>query len=134
MHDDDEDRAVILRRRQRFIAIALSGLTSAVGCDEPPVPAADPIEAAQIAEPADTLEGVEDEPHEPTEEPDPAPLHVPSEPDPAEVAHAEEQKRRQRRRPVTPPRVCLSRPRVCLSPISPMVCLFQKPSDPDDID
>ncbi|MEM9452825.1 MAG: hypothetical protein AAGF11_01515 [Myxococcota bacterium] len=33
-HHDDPDRAAILARRQRFIALALSGLTTA-GCDKP---------------------------------------------------------------------------------------------------
>jgi hypothetical protein len=34
-HGDDPDRAAILARRQRFIALALSGLASATACEKP---------------------------------------------------------------------------------------------------
>lgn len=41
--DEDPDRAAILARRRRFIAIALSGLTvGATGCPEPAQPATPP--------------------------------------------------------------------------------------------
>ena len=34
-HGDDPDRAAILARRQRFIALALSGLATATACEKP---------------------------------------------------------------------------------------------------
>lgn len=123
MHDD-EDRAAILRRRQRFIFLALSGLTGAAGCEEPAPPAA-------------TAEVVREEPI--VEEPAPPPaaeseatveelaVAEADEPyvvDPAEVRHAEEAKRRAQR-----PQVCLSIRRPCLSP-RPQVCLTRLPLKP----
>lgn len=38
MADDDEDRAAILARRNRLIAVALSGIGATVGCSEPAPP------------------------------------------------------------------------------------------------
>lgn len=142
MNDDDEDRAAILRRRRQLIALALSGLTSAAGCDEPAPPEPAAVETvAEQEEPA----AVELE-----EAPEPAPVEeeppAPYEPDPAEVQHAEDAKRRWRERQA-PPRVCLSvRPQVCLTRIpsrhvrpqvclseAPVVCLSFRPTDdPDD--
>jgi hypothetical protein len=134
MNDDDEDRAAILRRRQRFIFLALSGLTGAAGCEEPAPPmsvpevvreqpiAVDEPEAAP-AEARDEVASSEAEAPEPDE-----PYVV----DPAEVRHAEEAKRRAQR-----PQVCLSIRRPCLSP-PPQVCLspmrdpWNKGGGPDD--
>ena len=132
---DDEDRAAILRRRQRFIFRALTGLTGAAGCEEaapthglPEVVREEPV--------------VDEEPEAPTEAsdefavseadlppPEPDPPYVA---DPAEVRHAEDAKRRAQR-----PQVCLSIRRPCLSP-PPQVCLspmrdpWNKGGGPDD--
>lgn len=45
--DHDPDRAAILARRKRFIAIALSGLTSGVGCAQPCLSIAQPNEGGE---------------------------------------------------------------------------------------
>lgn len=58
-HEDDPDRAAILARRQRFIALALSGL--ATGCTAPPRP--EPC--LNVAQPH--------EPEEPTKQPEAQP-------------------------------------------------------------
>jgi hypothetical protein len=44
-HGDDPDRAAILARRQRFIAIALSGLATATACDKPKADPSTPKDA-----------------------------------------------------------------------------------------
>jgi hypothetical protein len=118
---DESDRAAILRRRQRFIFLALSGLTGAAGCDEP----APPVSVPEVVreQPAGDEEP-EVVPTEASEEvavseaelPPPAP-DEPYVVDPAEVRHAEEAKRRAQR-----PQACLSIRRPCLSP-PPQVCL-----------
>lgn len=45
--DHDPDRAAILARRKRFIGIALSGLTSGVGCAQPCLSIAQPNEGGE---------------------------------------------------------------------------------------
>lgn len=118
---DDEDRAAILRRRQRFIFLALSGLTGAAGCEEPPVSVPEVVREQPIA-----VEEPEAAPAEAREElaSSEAEVPEPDEPyvaDPEEVRHAEEAKRRAQR-----PQVCLSIRRPCLSP-PPQVCLSRLP-------
>ena len=119
---DEEDRAAILRRRQRLIALAFTGLSGIAGCEDPDPPAV-PVEVAPEVEPA-----VESpmEPVEPPSAPEDgivltravsADEGEASAPD--EVQHAEANKRRRRARP----RACLSvRPMVCLS-VAPRPCL-----------
>ena len=123
MGDTDEDREAILRRRSQLIALALGGL-GAIGCEAPPAPpaSAEETQSAQV-EPMTPL-GPEDHAAEP---PDEAPPEVRDAPDPAEIAHAEERKRRARRPPPMP-HPCLSTvapiPSICLSVAPmPMACL-----------
>lgn len=136
MNDDEEDRAAILRRRQRLIALALSGLTSAAGCEDP---AAHPLvkpERVVESEAAGEDDVIEDE-AEPEDAPQIAEAPEPYVVDPVEVQHAEEAKRRWRARH-SAPRVCLSLPppMACLSRIpprpQPTVCLWKKPVEDDD--
>lgn len=124
MHDD-EDRAAILRRREILIALALSGLTGATGCDEPAPGGL--LEAPQVEE-ATGIEGEGTSPAaaeaspegavaavpEPTPEGAATPVPEPYEPDPEEVRHAEDQKRRWRTRPMTCLSVRTPRPHACL--------------------
>lgn len=122
---DDEDRAAILRRRQRFIFLALSGLTGAAGCEEPTPPVSIP---EVVREQPIVVEEPEAAPAEARDEVASSEAEVPEpdEPyvaDPEEVRHAEEAKRR-----ATRPQVCLSIRRPCLSP-PPQVCL-SPPRDP----
>lgn len=53
---DDPDRDAILKRRSRFIALALSGLTSAAGCDGRTAPGVC-LEAPAIEQTGDEGEG-----------------------------------------------------------------------------
>lgn len=126
MDDHDEDRTAILRRRQRLIALALTGLTSAAGCDEP---AHDSVETPPVVETEDRVEV--DAPEEAAPVPTVTGEAPPYEPDPGEVRHAEDAKRRWRAREAAQaaPRPCLSRirPQVCLSPIVP-----RKPGDTEE--
>lgn len=135
MNDDDEDRAAILRRRQRLIALALSGLTSAAGCEDP---AAHPLVKPERVVESEAAEGdVSEDEAEPEDPPQIAEAPEPYVVDPDEVQHAEEAKRRWRERR-SAPRVCLSRPppMACLSRRpprpQPTVCLWKKPVDDED--
>lgn len=114
----DENQAAILRRRAELIALALSGLT---GC----VPGAAPKDPPAHAEPAaigPVLVPVPDGPPPIPEIAEP-PWEPPAEADAAEVAHAEERKRRL----LEPARPCLS-----VACLSPAVCLWKKAWDDDE--
>ena len=127
MSGEDEDRQAILRRRNRLIALALSGLGAAAGCDEAapspepseltaPEPIPEPVAPALVPIPPEVVEL----PDEPRVEPPPVDRA-------AEIRHAEEAKRQWQRRN--------ARSVPCLSRIPPSVCLLMlKPDELDDPD
>jgi hypothetical protein len=118
---DDEDRAAILQRRQRFVAIALAGMTA--GCDNlnPFAPCLEPmpIEAPVDPEQAVEMRPLPQEPMQPS-------MNVamdppPPEPPPEEPVMEEPTAMRPRTPMVPVPAPCLT-PRACLS-VAPQVCL-----------
>lgn len=137
---DDPDRAAILARRNRVIAIAMSGFTLAGACGESEEPARPSVEQTQeqtqIVEPAPPEPPHEPPPQEPVEPP-PQPcleVAVPDEPEPDDT---------EQQLPV--PRPCLSVRRIdppppedetvppSLEPV-PQVCLTPMPTDRRKID
>jgi hypothetical protein len=120
----DPDRAAILARRQRFIALALSGLAGTVACDKPkPQPCLSP--------PATSAEGGEDPKTDPdpTADPQPCLKVAPTNPQPClEVMPPED--------PKADPQPCLKiaappepKPQPCLSPPKPQPCLDVSPPE-----
>jgi hypothetical protein len=140
---DDEDRRAILARRNRFIAVALSGLTSAVapGCaddaDSPsPAPCLDQIQMTPL------------DPPKPEPPPEPCLEVVTPEPPPDPPPDPPPETPMMNRPDMRPPRVCLRyvgprtppppavQPQPCLDMPAPQVCLeyIEKPGGYDDDD
>jgi hypothetical protein len=129
--DDDEDRKAILARRNRFVAIALTGLAAGPACGDDATPMvcleAAPVEMTPIA------------PAPPPEEPKPPEVEAPPPADDTETETAMEdvsEMAPDMRRPR--PRACLSirrPPTPCLN-VAPQVCLSEeiefKPGGDDD--
>jgi len=133
----DPDRAAILARRQRFIALALSGLAGAVACDR-----GKPFACLEIAEPPGKDEGKD--PKDPTKgEPMPclSPMPPPDEPPPQpclEVMPPEDTKgdphpclmvAKPQEDPKAEPRPCLNVAQPPEEP-PPQPCLKVAPKDP----
>jgi hypothetical protein len=115
---DDSDRAAILGRRSRLIALALSGIGAAAGCGDPR-PCLEPPQVEQpLADPTPCLEPMwVEQPDEPTTEGQPvACLSVapPTEPIPADP----QEETADETAPDPPPPEPRPRPRThpCLSP------------------
>jgi hypothetical protein len=127
---DDSDRDAILSRRQRLIAIALSGLTTAACSGEPELEV--PIEGNQVEAPAE----VEVQPYPcltpiqpfPPNGEEPPVAEVPPEVQPAEPPPPPEEARP---RPRPRPHPCLSVEAERPEP-RPQVCLSRLPADPDE--
>lgn len=130
---DDEDRAAILKRRSRFIAVALAGMTAA--CDDlnPFAPCLEPM---PIEEPVVDPEGTPPVEMRPLPQPPMQPSMtetameepvmeepVMEEPVMEEPAMEETAMDDPAMRPRMRPQPCLS-PRVCLS-VAPRVCLSE---------
>lgn len=123
---EEEDRAAILKRRSRFIALALAGMTAA--CDDlnPFAPCLEPM---PIEEPAGDPEGtppvemrpLPQQPMQPNMTEAPAMEEPVMEEPVMEETAMDEPSMRPRMRPQ--PQPCLS-PRVCLS-VAPRVCLSE---------
>jgi hypothetical protein len=75
--DDDLDRAAILARRQRFIALALSGLATAGACTPTDPPKEDAPRARPSACLKYSLEPRQPKPNAPNEPPPPPPDATP---------------------------------------------------------
>jgi hypothetical protein len=121
---DDEDRAAILKRRSRFIAVALAGMTA--GCDNlnPFAPCLEPMPVEQPVGDPEGTPPVEMRPiPQPPMQPNMTAMEEPvmeevstQEPVMEETAMDDPAMRpRMRPQPCLTPRVCLSvAPRVCL--------------------
>jgi len=134
---DDPDRAAILARRRRFIALALSGLAGTAACDRDGRPTSQPQPCLKTAAPTDTpgptdatptdttptnTTPTDTTPTDTTPEPPPQPCLEVATPQPClEVA---------------PPQACLkvAPPQACLDvappPASPTPCLDVGPPQP----
>lgn len=109
--DDDLDRAAILARRNRFIAVALSGLATGVGCAPQTclkVIAPQDPGAQRPARPEACLSVAYPEPRQPEPRPEPLPVMVTPPPEPSPP-------------PSPPPYVPLptTGPQVCLTIMKP---------------
>jgi hypothetical protein len=102
--DEDPDRAAILARRRRFVAVALSGLAVGAGCPQPCLSVAPPPESDRPPAPPPD-DGIKPEvpPSEPQPEPTPC-LKVlpPKEPEPTPCLK------------VAPPKEPEGKPKPCL--------------------
>lgn len=130
--DEDPDRAAILARRRRFVAIALSGLAAGTGCTPKPEP------CLKVAPPDDSSSGRPDpgptsgQPEAAPVEPQPClkiappsepPPEVPAEPEPTPEAEPQPCLKVAPPAPEPEPRPCLKvrrpdpepAPRPCLS-------------------
>jgi hypothetical protein len=127
VRDEDPDRAAILARRRRFVAIALSGLAAGTGCTPKPEPC---LSVAPLDDPSSG--GKPEAPPEPMPclkvappEPDPVPEQAPVEPEPCLKVKPPDE-------PKPEPRPCL-KVRAPDRPPEPQPCLsVARPDPPPD--
>ena len=105
VRDEDPDRAAILARRRRFVAIALSGLAAGTGCTPKPEPCLsvapldDPSSGGRPETPPEPMPCLKVAPPEP--EPQPEPQQAETKPEPCLKVRAPEE-------PKPQPQPCLS--------------------------